>query len=187
MHHPGGRSAGRSPPRNTEESLEFKLAGRPVEFGTGAASGEVGPSVCGTQQAQHTPSILPAHRRACSQRLRSAALALGMVVGACGTSPAPVERPTFGERPAPPRPGDSLTRTRLCSCKACEPDACCTELERPPPELEGGCSEGYDFSRCETPVTSCLSRCFQRRWRARIETGCEAERPHDCCSASADE
>ncbi|HZO13128.1 MAG TPA: hypothetical protein VFB62_07710 [Polyangiaceae bacterium] len=87
---------------------------------------------------------------------------------------------------APPRkPGESITQTQMCSCKMCEPVSCCHELDEDRPELEK-CGDGYDFSRCGMPVTSCDSRCFQHRWRTRVEVGCASSRPEKCCHARAE-
>jgi len=105
--------------------------------------------------------------------------ALGLAVLGCGSTAPPAE-PDRGPRRPPPKPGESITHTIMCSCKACEPRSCCRELEQDQPELED-CSDGYDFSKCEMAVSSCDSRCFQHRWRTRVETGCEASRPDRCC------
>ena len=101
---------------------------------------------------------------------------------ACRPEPRPPRPEPIGERVAPPRPGESITRTKMCSCVACEPEACCHELGEPPPEIKQGCSNGYDFTECASEVTSCAPRCFQRRWRVRIERGCMDARPRDCCA-----
>jgi hypothetical protein len=91
-----------------------------------------------------------------------------------------------GVRRAPPRPGESITHTMMCSCQVCEPERCCRELEQDRPEPSADCADGYDFSKCEMPVSSCNSRCFQHRWRTRVEVGCAGSRPTNCCHAQAD-
>jgi hypothetical protein len=74
----------------------------------------------------------------------------------------------------------------MCSCTSCEPNSCCRDLEKDAPPIDTGCAEGYDFSKCQTQVQSCEGRCFQQRWRARVEVGCESARPKNCCNATAD-
>jgi hypothetical protein len=73
----------------------------------------------------------------------------------------------------------------MCSCQVCAPARCCREFDQDEPELEK-CADGYDFSRCGMAVTSCEGRCFQHRWRTRVEVGCAASRPDKCCYAQAD-
>jgi len=130
------------------------------------------------------PSILFAHRGA--RFVVRVWLVVGL--GGCrGATASPMTPPAPSvERRAPPRPGESITHTRMCSCRACEPAACCRDLERVAPEVERGCSEGYDFSRCTTEVSSCSARCFLRRWRVRVEAGCDSARPRGCCSPDTD-
>ena len=86
-----------------------------------------------------------------------------------------------GPRHPPPKPGESITHTQMCSCVRCEPDSCCHELEQDRPEDNAECANGYDFSKCEMAVSSCDSRCYQHRWRTRVEVGCESSRPDVCC------
>ncbi|HHH11977.1 MAG TPA: hypothetical protein ENK23_07895 [Sorangium sp.] len=88
------------------------------------------------------------------------------------------------ERP-PPRPGESISRTVMCSCVMCEPESCCRELEQDAPQTDKECARGYDFSKCEMAVSSCDSRCFRHRWRTRVESGCDNTRPEKCCHDSA--
>ena len=83
-------------------------------------------------------------------------------------------------RRAPPKPGESITHTQMCSCKVCEPASCCRELEQDAPEMQP-CADGLDFSNCQMEVSSCDTRCFQHRWRTHIEIGCAGSRPDKCC------
>lgn len=92
----------------------------------------------------------------------------------------------YGDGRVPDKPGASLTKTEMCSCMRCEPSACCRELEQDTPEVDKDCADGYDFSKCEMAVSSCESSCFQHRWRARVEVGCAASRPDNCCHAQSD-
>jgi hypothetical protein len=74
----------------------------------------------------------------------------------------------------------------MCTCNACEPRECCRELEQDQPEVDEKCADGYDFSRCGLAVSSCESRCFSHRWRTRVDVGCDASRPAECCHGQAD-
>jgi hypothetical protein len=80
----------------------------------------------------------------------------------------------------PYKPGDSITKTRMCSCKVCDPASCCRELEQDRPEMKE-CAEGYDFSKCELSVSSCQANCYQNHWRTAIDGTCEDNRPDTCC------
>jgi len=114
------------------------------------------------------------------------ALAIALIIG-CGPPPTspPAELVTTRRHP-PPKPGESITHTMMCSCTKCEPAHCCRELEQDQPEMQKNCADGYDFSKCEMAVSSCDSRCFQHRWRTRVEVGCEASRPDLCCHGQPD-
>ena len=87
--------------------------------------------------------------------------------------------------PNPHKPGDSIKKSAMCSCLACEPEACCRELEQDAPDADNECADGYDFSKCEIAVSSCESRCFQERWRTDVERGCAASRPDSGCHDQA--
>ncbi|MEZ4440478.1 MAG: hypothetical protein R3B72_15380 [Polyangiaceae bacterium] len=91
-----------------------------------------------------------------------------------------------GDGRVPPKPGDSITKTMMCSCNVCEPASCCRELEQDRPEIDDGCADGYDFSACDTTVSSCGASCFQHRWRTEVAVGCAASRPDRCCHGSSD-
>lgn len=107
----------------------------------------------------------------------------GLVAVNLGCTPEPsgsAASPQAPRRP-PPRPGESITHTQMCSCLVCEPVSCCHELDADAPEVQTDCADGYDFSKCEMAVSSCDSNCFQHRWRARVEIGCLASRPDKCC------
>jgi hypothetical protein len=91
-----------------------------------------------------------------------------------------------GPRRPPPKPGESITHTQMCSCVRCDPVSCCHELDQDRPEVDPACADGYDFSKCEMAVSSCDSNCYQHRWRTRIEVGCEGSRPDVCCHDQTD-
>jgi hypothetical protein len=120
--------------------------------------------------------------------LLTLACAAATLVAACDVPPprqgGGVAFDRYRDKP-PPKPGESITHTRMCSCKVCRPDSCCRELEEEAPQLER-CADDYDFSDCGMAVSSCDSRCFQHRWRTRIEVGCTKSRPRGCCYATED-
>jgi hypothetical protein len=123
--------------------------------------------------------------------LPSRVLALGLV-GAiavtCNTGPptSPDATLTIYDERVPPKPGDSYAKSEMCSCTVCEPATCCRELEQDREGIDKDCADGYDFSKCETKVSSCGASCFQHRWRTRVEKGCDASRPTRCCHDQAD-
>lgn len=81
------------------------------------------------------------------------------------------------------KPGASLTETMMCSCVRCEVASCCKELEQEEEQSAAKCNS-YDFESCGgLAVSSCEGRCFQHRWRADLEAGCDASRPAACCYA----
>lgn len=81
-------------------------------------------------------------------------------------------------------PGASLTETELCSCVRCEVASCCREYEQEQEQPAAAC-DSYDFEKCNAgmAVSSCEGRCYQHKWRADREAGCEASRPKVCCYA----
>jgi len=113
------------------------------------------------------------------------ALALGQ---ACASAP-PSGALCGGGPCAPPpkKPGHSLSSSVLCTCRACEPQACCVEKNET--EADGGCPmDSYDFAAnesCGLSVPSCQSRCFEHRWRAEVTQGCAATTPERCCDREA--
>jgi hypothetical protein len=107
-----------------------------------------------------------------------AALATLLVLAGCAADRR-VERSVAAEHEhqPPPKPGSSITHTRMCTCQTCEPSACCDGPETPEPVT----CDSYDFSKCEISVSSCASRCFQHVWRAPLSDACETRRPAACC------
>lgn len=120
--------------------------------------------------------MVPALRR---RVLVPALLALG-----CWAACQPTPPPSAGKPPwrLPRKPGESLTHTKLCRCKSCDPPDCCRELEKDRPEMKD-CADGYDFSKCELEVRSCDANCYEHSWRIRTERSCEETRPDRCCPA----
>jgi hypothetical protein len=85
----------------------------------------------------------------------------------------------------PPKPGDSISHTQMCECKACDPASCCDGPEDDPaPEA---CGDGYDFSRDSScgglAVRSCQARCGREIWRVHQGESCASKRPPECCAA----
>jgi len=85
----------------------------------------------------------------------------------------------------PPKPGDSISHTQMCECKACDPTACCDGPEDDPPAKD--CGDSYDFSANPScggiAVRSCTSRCTRQIWRVHTGESCSAKRPPTCCKA----
>ena len=133
------------------------------------------------------------HRRPCARclcwRMNSAPPKRHLWLAACGTAiilcfaacrgsyGQPYQKPPY--KP-PYKPGDSIRKTKMCTCKACDPKSCCRELEQERPELQD-CAKGYDFSQCELEVSSCESNCYQHRWRIQAGQTCVSKRPDVCC------
>lgn len=142
---------------------------------------------------QRPPTIRPRHRRDRAPARPPWAKLIGdaLVVGpyflllaiGCTTAPptSPDAKLTIYDDRVPPKPGESISKTAMCSCTVCEPATCCRELEQDRDDIDKDCADGYDFSKCETNVSSCGASCFQHRWRTRVEIGCEQTRPDRCC------
>ena len=111
-------------------------------------------------------------------------LVFTVILPGCGSRPA-VDRPLFGTGVLhpPPKPGASISQTRMCECTACEPSSCCEgpQDDEPPPTCE---TNSYVFdSRCEPSIRSCASRCAREVWRVKTSEECAAKRPASCCQA----
>ncbi len=79
------------------------------------------------------------------------------------------------------KPGASLSKTMLCTCRRCEVASCCRELEQEQEQVAGKCQD-YDFNKCGgLAVSSCEGRCYQHKWRADVALGCDDNRPESCC------
>jgi hypothetical protein len=103
----------------------------------------------------------------------------------CASEPAqPPPQPWTGFfHPPSPKPGGSITNTKQCECRACDPASCCgaeqTEsTAAAPPE----CNKSYDFpEKCGITVQTCTPRCYQHVWRVSKQESCDASRPLVCC------
>jgi hypothetical protein len=126
-------------------------------------------------------------KRQCGPRWAVALSALALL-GACSNGPVHDAPPLFGTAALhpPPKPGDSISHTQMCECKACDPASCCEgpDDDDAPPKT---CGDSYDFSAnpgCGgLSVKSCSSRCAREVWRVRVGQDCGARRPDSCCTA----
>ena len=95
--------------------------------------------------------------------------------------------------PAPPkglyRPGQSLSSSRLCSCRACRTSECCAGEQEGFAQCEDDVAVNeaghLDFSAgegCGMDVSSCAGQCDKLVWRAPKETPCRRYAPPQCCA-----
>jgi len=116
--------------------------------------------------------------------LSQISLIFAVISSGCST-PRATEGALFGTGVfhPPPKPGASISQTRMCECKACEPSNCCDGPdEDSPPEV---CGSSYDFSQgsCGIQVRSCAARCTREVWRVNSAEACDTKRPLSCCQA----
>ena len=113
-------------------------------------------------------------------------LALLTSAAACSAPQAPTES-LFGTGllHPPPKPGDSISHTQMCECKACDPSGCCDGPDDDPPPR--ACGDSYDFSANDAcgglAVRSCEARCTRQVWRVHSGEACRTKRPASCCDA----
>jgi len=112
-------------------------------------------------------------------------LLLAALLAGCGSSLRSKPSPLFGTGVfhPPPKPGASISQTRMCECKACEPSKCC---EGPDEDAPTPTCNSYDFSdpACGgISISSCTSRCTRQVWRVRTDEACSDKRPLTCCLA----
>ena len=119
------------------------------------------------------------------RRLLGVSLTLAAILAGCSGSAERLEGPLFGTGVfhPPPKPGASISQTRMCECKACEPSGCCDEPDDEAPPVT--CRDSYDFSRpeCGISIRTCASRCAREVWRVNNSQACDAKRPVSCCHA----
>ncbi len=123
-------------------------------------------------------------------RLARACCSLSVVgalgLSACGPSSPP--EPLFGTRSrtlkAPPKPGSSISHTKMCECQACDPSDCCAGDIGEQSSANTVCKDSYDFTKegCGLSVSSCTARCARHVWRIRLDEDCQATTPLICCS-----
>lgn len=107
-----------------------------------------------------------------------------ILVGCAGTPGVSVSGgPLFGTGVfhPPPKPGASISQTRMCECRACEPSNCCDDPDDDAPPAT--CGQDDDFSACAISIRSCASRCAREVWRVNNSETCGAKRPFSCCGA----
>jgi hypothetical protein len=109
-------------------------------------------------------------------------MGIGLFAIVLGCARLPESTATTRPRP-PPRPGSSITHSRMCSCTACARASCCAGGGDAQGDAASSSCESYDFSKegCSLEVGSCASRCFERMWRVRLDQACEDTRPEECC------
>ncbi len=112
-----------------------------------------------------------------------AALAAWLVSGCAGEPARPPPEAWSGFFHPPPKPGASISNTKQCTCRACDPASCCgaeqTESLGPTP---AECNSSYTFSeKCGITVQTCTPRCYSQVWRVGNQESCSASRPLVCC------
>ena len=126
----------------------------------------------------------PVPRRTVPDSLRTlTALAVCLIAGCAGEAPPPSPQAWTGFFHPPPKPGASITDSKQCSCRACDPASCCgaeqTESLGPAP---AECNDSYTFSEtCGITVQTCTPRCYSQVWRVRNHESCNVSRPLVCC------
>ena len=83
----------------------------------------------------------------------------------------------------PPRIGESITQSTMCSCRACSKADCCGGAAEPGASEGLGRCDNYDFGApgCELSVESCSARCYEETWRVRGAETCADKRPAIWC------
>jgi len=91
-------------------------------------------------------------------------LTLTGISSGCGSGSRAHDGPLFGTGVfhPPPKPGASISQTRMCDCQACAPRACCDGPEDDAPNAS--CGQNHDFTGyedCTISIRSCASRCIR--------------------------
>lgn len=123
--------------------------------------------------------MLSPFRRACAL-----SLTLASVFTACASHPHD-NGPLFGTGilHPPPKPGASISQTRMCECQACAPRSCCEGPEDDAPSASCG-QDGFEGGdECTISVRSCVSRCIREVWRVNQGEDCASKQPESCCRA----
>jgi hypothetical protein len=113
----------------------------------------------------------------------STSFLLGLAAGCSAEPSATPPKPWTGFFHPPPKPGDSITNRKQCSCRACDPAACCAADDLEDSEAEAAeCRSSYEFSdKCGIQVKSCTPRCYSHVWRIPKQESCSDSQPLVCC------
>ena len=113
-------------------------------------------------------------------RVLSQTLFVLLVFPAACVAPPP---PALATHPKPPpKPGTSITHSRMCECTVCTVAACCkgdTEDDAP---QDCHADETTGEMRCGLAMTSCVGRCSREVWRVPLSKECDEHRPAGCCA-----
>jgi len=119
-------------------------------------------------------------------RLLGTFVGLAIISSACGSRPRVDDSPLFGTGVfhPPPKPGASISQTRMCECQVCEPSDCCDgPADDTPPATCGSSGDAQSDELCGIAIRSCASRCTREVWRVNNAESCSAKRPTSCCRA----
>jgi hypothetical protein len=107
-----------------------------------------------------------------------------LLVIACGGQPSShAPQPWTGFFHPPAKPGGSITNTKQCECRACDPSNCCSaEKTESTAAASPECNKSYEFSeQCGITVQTCTPRCYSHVWRVSKQASCSESRPLACC------
>jgi hypothetical protein len=124
-----------------------------------------------------------------SPALRLVGLLLALVSsalssGCASEAPNPAPQAWTGVLHPPGPPGGSITNTKQCECRACDPESCCSAEKTESagataPECK---NDSYTFSEgCGITIQTCTPRCYSHVWRVGRRESCSTSRPLVCC------
>jgi hypothetical protein len=110
-------------------------------------------------------------------------LALAYLCACAGQPNSPPPQPWTGFFHPPGKPGGSISNTKLCECRACDPGSCCSaEQTESTTAASPECNTSYDFSeKCGITVQTCTPRCYSHVWRIPKQESCTTALPLVCC------
>ncbi|HEY3234112.1 MAG TPA: hypothetical protein VGJ84_05320 [Polyangiaceae bacterium] len=76
----------------------------------------------------------------------------------------------------PPKPGSSITHTKMCTCLQCPERNCCSGEA-----ASGGDGADAGDATLGLSVASCTGRCTRHVWRVKLKESCDAHMPAECC------
>ncbi len=105
-----------------------------------------------------------------------------MLFSIVACAPGLPESATGPKRAPPPKPGSSITHTKMCTCTAC-PVARCCRGETAADSETSSCTDSTDFSSeaCTLSIGSCVGRCYDCVWRVSLGDDCTDKQPDECC------